>query len=216
MTESDPEPADATIPPPPSLVCPQCGTTLDPAIATGPVAECPSCRCQFFVPSSEDAVGGPSPDDANEASGEQGDAETELSELHIRQLIILRRSAFRTRTYLFVGTCGCLFITIQLLILAGQNIYRNHHVGRFDISFFFFAIAAFMGAVPLGKKTLALHRQIQADDRARAAAEAEADKNPPDLSTLSDGSQHARNLERMASEVGPEEAGELNTETRRH
>jgi hypothetical protein len=59
------------------------------------------------------------------------------------------------------------------------------------------AIAALIGAGKFGAQVVEVQRGINNDIRNRELEEMEAAKREPDLSSLSDGSQHARNLESM-------------------
>ncbi len=136
--------------------------------------------------------------DADAPDADEPDPQTELSELRIRQFIALRRSAYRTRSYLIVGTAGCVFAAIQLVIFFAQFFHHRHRWWRLiETTYLFLAACAVMGAVKLGKWTWKVHREIEADLRRARNAGCQAAENEPDLSTLSDGSHHARNLERM-------------------
>src|ERR1700733_2823634 len=102
MEESNADPAtpsevnaeDAPISPP-QLVCPNCGTPVNLSAASAPIIECEKCGTQFFPPAVEDDS-----DDSGDDSDEEDPTEAELSELRIRQLITLQRTAYRTRSYL--------------------------------------------------------------------------------------------------------------------
>ena len=120
-----------------------------------------------------------------------------MSELRIRQLSTLGRTAYRTRSYLVVGTLACFGFAIQLAIVATDDARYLHHWGRGPIAYLLFAAAGLIGSFKFAARVMEVQRGINADLRARELEEQEAAKHPPDLSTLSDGSQHARNLERM-------------------
>ena len=188
--EQSPTPETAL---PAGYACPNCGGAVDP-LPGSPVLQCPQCKTQFFPPTAEDADD-TSADD--EKGDEELDEEAELDALRIRQLSTLRRTAYRTRTYLIVGTAGCLFIAIQLLIFAVQSTREHHHWGRWPSGCVVFALASLIGAVKFAQRVAAVQRGINADLRARELEEQEAARHVPDLSTLSDGSHHAKNLEKM-------------------
>src|SRR5665213_3683150 len=191
------EPEDAPISPP-QLVCPNCGTPVDPSAASAPIIECAKCGTQFFPPAVEDDS-----DDSDDDSDEEDPTEAELSELRIRQLITLQRTAYRTRSYLIVGTLGCLGFAIQLTIFAVHSLRDNHRLKSSSIACLFFAMAGIIGSYKFAMRVREVQRGINADARARALEEEEVARHPPDLSTLSDGSHHARNLERMFAKEPP-------------
>jgi hypothetical protein len=168
------------------------GLAVDPASASGAILQCPNCGTQFFPPASEDQE-----EDSEQEQEEEKSTEEELSELRIRQLITLGRTAYRTRSYLVVGTLACFGFAVQLTIKAMNTARDSHRWGLWPITFLLFAGACVIGCYKFGQRVADVQRGINADRHARELEEAEAAKNPPDLSTLSDGSQHARNLEKM-------------------
>lgn len=182
--------------------CPQCSAAVDAASSDGPVLQCPACGTQFFRPAAEESE--PSNDDEQTPDDPQ-QSEAELSELRIRQMVTLCRSAYRTRSYLIVGMLGCLGLAIQLIIFA----VHNRHDRRPNLLAFcsqvFFAVAALIGSGMFGVKVVEAQRQIIAQRKLREAEEAEIARHPPDLSLLSDGSQQARNLEAMVPEPAKRE-----------
>jgi len=194
MDESSQEfgqPAETS--PAPQLICPNCGTTINPAYVSGPVIECPRCHTQFFPPAPEE------PEESSDEDNALTDKtrEEQLSALHIKAAATFRRSAYRTRSYFVVGLVACTVIMVQIVINAIERIHHEHRVSAMSIGYFLFAFALFIGAGKFANLALEVHRKINADIRAREQEELEAAKNPPDLSALSDGSQHARNLEKM-------------------
>jgi hypothetical protein len=224
MEDSAPDPAESGQPienepdvpptPPSQIVCPQCGGAIDPQNVSGPIIECPHCATQFFPPVIEDDA-----DKSADDSKEEDVTEAELSELRIRQLITLQRTAYRTRSYLVVGTLGCLGFAVQLGIFAFQVARANHRWGSAPIAYLLFAGAGLIGSYKFGVRVMEVQRGINADARARELEEQEAARHEPDLSTLSDGSHHARNLasmfanerdpeKRRLPESGPNSAGE--------
>ncbi|HWE01813.1 MAG TPA: hypothetical protein VG326_05335 [Tepidisphaeraceae bacterium] len=174
------------------IACPQCGQPVDLSSAAGPILQCPNCGTQFFPPVSEEES-----DASRDEAKAEHDTEAELSELRIRQLSTLRRTAYRTRSYLVVGTLGCLGFAIQLLIFTFHDVRERHHWGPSPIAYLLFAVAGLIGSYKFAVRVVEIQLAIKADLRARELEEQEAAKHEPDLSTLSDGSQHARNLERM-------------------
>jgi DNA-directed RNA polymerase subunit RPC12/RpoP len=199
MDESPAEPAQPPeSSPAPQYICPNCGTSVDPATVSGPVIECPQCNTQFFPPAVEE----PAETSAEEDALTEKTREEQLSALHIKAAATLRRGAYRERSYYIVGLVASVVIMIQLVINATGRIHREHRLSAMTVGYLLFALALFIGAGKFGNLALEVHRRIRADIRARELEEMEAAKNPPDLSLLSDGSQHAKNLEKMFEDQG--------------
>lgn len=186
----DPTPAPGA----PYYVCPNCAQEVDASASTGPVLECPSCGTQFFPPIIEDAD-----EQAHEAQT-KAVQEEELSAARIRQLSVLGRTAYRTRSYLIIGAGWCFGLTLLLVKYAYESVRLLHHWGMEASAFAFFAAAASMGTVRFLGRVIAIQREINANIAARELEELEAARHEPDLSTLSDGSHRARNLQRMVGE----------------
>jgi uncharacterized Zn finger protein (UPF0148 family) len=187
--ESSPEPSS-----PEEHPCPDCGQPVGENARAGPVLVCPHCGGQFFPPAMEEAdEAGEEPDDRAKTNAAH---EEELRELRIRQFSTLRRTAYRTRSYLIVGTAACLIIAIQLIIRGVQALHVLGWRGR-PIGYFLAAGACLIGMTEFGIRVARVQRDINADLRAREQEEIEAAKHEPDFTPLSDGSQQARNLEQM-------------------
>lgn len=186
--------------------CPACGLAVERSPDSGPLIQCPYCGEQFYPPVvgefdvAEDDQPSPREDPAAD--------ERELSALRIKQVVTLRRGAYRTRTYWIVGTAGCVFAAMQLVIYACPDLTarRPKSITLIDGCYLFFALIAMFGAVKFFERVISVQREINADLRARELEELEAAKHEPDFSTLSDGSQQARNLEQIFDES--EEGGE--------
>lgn len=173
-------------------MCPDCGDAFDASAIDGPVGVCPRCGSQFFAQTVTMAA-----DEADVADDTNDTREEELDALRIRQLSTLRRVAYRTRSYLIVGVAGGLVFAADLVYYATL---RFRHAGGMSpgvIGRLAAVIVCLAASFYFAKKAMSLHREIQADLAAREREEQEIAKNPPDLSQLSDGSQHARNLEKM-------------------
>jgi hypothetical protein len=152
------------------------------------LVECPACGRGFVVPGRDGSTELPDAD----AGGEEPKAHDELQELdslRMRHLIVTRRTAIRTRTYFVTGAFGCLVGGVDLVIMTVSVVRRvGWHLrqGGFVLS----ALLAFWGAVYLFERAAYWGRK----SRAEKIPEPET---PPDFTTLSDGSQYARNLENL-------------------
>ncbi|HET6249543.1 MAG TPA: hypothetical protein VFE47_17780 [Tepidisphaeraceae bacterium] len=206
MEEPSPPSADSGIQEPSGLVCPHCGQALDMAGGWHPVVECTQCRAQFFPPApqpTEDLS-----DDEKEEQLTRQTQEDELSALHIRQFSRLIQANYRTRSYFIIGAITCLWMIMPLLFFAVKDSQHEHHWGLTATGYALFALASLMGAIRLGRRVVGIQREINANRKARELEEAEAARHEPDMSTLSDGSQRARNLEMMfGGKAGENEPG---------
>jgi hypothetical protein len=205
VTSMEEIPVDPTDPPdaplPPHYLCPNCAQAVDASAAAGPVLQCPNCGTQFFPPVVEDA------EEKAQEDVTRTVQEEELSAARIRQLSVLGRTAYRTRSYHIIGAGTCFGLMLMLIKYAYESVTVVHRWGMEASAFAFFAVAAFMGTVRFLKRVIAIQREINAHIAARKLEEAEAARHEPDLSTLSDGSHRARNLQRMLGEAADDEAG---------
>jgi DNA-directed RNA polymerase subunit RPC12/RpoP len=182
-----PPPDDAPLDeaaPPQAYVCPQCdqAVELDPN-STEAFLQCPHCGGQFAVIVDEPPEGA-----GDDPHADQRAREAELDGMRIRQLSNARRALIRLRTYLFIGCVLGAVGGVQLIIKAVQ---RVRHEGLWDlrtVGFIAFAAACFMVAV------FFLNRMTQMSHELKRPL-LEEPTTPPDFSMLSDGSQHARDLE---------------------
>ena len=193
MEETAPE-SEFQEPPPSGVVCPNCGQTIDPSAIPGPVIECPQCGTQFFPPAP---TGDELSDEEKEVEETKATMQEQLSSLRIKQFSTLRRTAYRTRSYLIIGAAGCAWFTIPLVITIVKSVREKHHWGMGSSAEAMLVVASLIGAYKFGIRAVEVQRGIEADLRARELEELEAAKREPDLSALSDGSQYAKALEQM-------------------
>jgi hypothetical protein len=112
----------------------------------------------------------------------------DLDGLRIRQVYQLRRSIYRARRYWLVGMGIC-------IVAAGQIVWKlfTSSPGSMGVSnahAAVLAIACLVGAV------FCIRQAAQLGRSARQSTLQEPEQ-PPDFSSLSDGSQHWKNLEAM-------------------
>lgn len=117
------------------------------------------------------------------------DTEAELSGLRIRQIAALRRGAYRTRSYCIVALFALLVAGIKLIIMTAHHVHEAGWGGR-PIGYSIVAVAALAMAFHFAGKIAEITRELSQPMQTDPAT-------PPDFSTLSDGSQHARNLEEI-------------------
>ncbi|HEY7090362.1 MAG TPA: hypothetical protein VH518_19860 [Tepidisphaeraceae bacterium] len=157
-----------------AYTCPHCQQIVEIAeIPEGGIVECPQCHNEFSIPDS--------PTELPSASTE------ELDGLRIRQLSALRRGAYRTRSYAIIAAGASGVLAVQLLWMAFRHV-RALGWGLRPIGYLLFVPPAIWGAWYFLTRAVAAHREAHQTSLTAPA-------QPPDFSTLSDGSQHAKNLE---------------------
>lgn len=181
--------ADELPPEPQTFACPDCG---EPVQATpGPVArllECPACEERFLIPAEDGSTELPTDPEPSEEERDAR-AESELNALRMRHIVVARRTAIRSRTYAILGAGACIMGAIKLGIMTWHETRAAGWTLR-PVSFVLFAVVACLGALYfLGRAAY-----WQRESRAHKIPDPDT---PPDFSTLSDGSQHARNLENL-------------------
>jgi hypothetical protein len=146
---------------------------------------------QFVIPAIDGSTElpldyeGPEPD--RPFAGSEGE---ELDGLRMRQVITARRAAIRSRTYMLLGAMLCAVGVAKLITLMIPHI-RHGGWSRLLIAY---GIAA---ALAIIATLYCLQRAAELNRESKATALPEP-TTPPDFSTLSDGSQHAKNLENIA------------------
>jgi len=200
---------------PTAYECPACAQVVH--ATPGPVArllECSNCGAHIVIPNEEGETDlaeelGPSEEEkATRAAGE-------LNSLRMRHIIVQRRTAIRSRTYNIVGACGCLMGAIKLVIMARADV-RTIGWHWEQIADILIAAVALYGVIFFAKRAAHWNRESRApifdagkcpkcgyDLRAtkevcpECGTPVPADHAVPDFSTLSDGSQYAKNLEKL-------------------
>lgn len=124
-----------------------------------------------------------------EAPGTAEPGDARMSAVRVRQLSAERRGAYRLRSYCVIGLGLCLVLGVQLAAMTITGA-RAAGFGPRQIGYACGAAAAGMAASYLARRALDLTRELRKPAQDAPAA-------PPDFSTLSDGSQHWKNLEEM-------------------
>lgn len=157
------------------LICSQCGgeVPLDENGRTPPL--CPHCGQMVVV------------DDETEQDQPAIAPEDELEEAKILRVVRERRAQVRTRGYYLVLMLACWVMAGQLAWVAVSALrLKGFHV---------LALGHFAAAAALLLLGWAMRRRAAAmAQKIRGSALPEPQK-PPDFTGLSDGSQHAKNLE---------------------
>ncbi len=163
------------------IVCPQCGGTIEPA--GGSQTQCPHCGADLLAPADAE------PQVIAEGENPAEEEDDELSALRIRHIAALRRGAYRERSHCVIGAVVLLVGAMKLVLMTVQSV-RAWGWHLLPIGFAVAAVVALMIAWWLIGRVKALTAELK---RPLLTDPVE----PPDFSTLSDGSQHARHLEEM-------------------
>jgi hypothetical protein len=170
--------------------CPSCGQTLQAVAGNVPrLVDCPDCEERFLIPAEDGSTDLPEEEVSEE--NQSNHTAGELDSLRMRHMIVTRRTAIRSRTYHLVAAIGCIMAAIQLIIMTVTEV---RHIGWHlrQAAFVAVAVGTFYGAVHFSRRAAYWSRESRVP-----FGPGDEGLPPPDFSTLSDGSQHARDLERM-------------------
>lgn len=160
------------------ILCSGCGREI-PADSTGQIpALCAHCGAMRIIDDVEEP--------AAEASAPN---EAELEERRIRQIVRSRRAAVRMRGWYIVGMLACVILAAQQLGWFVTAVVRDAR-GAQQVARIPLALVLLAGAVSLRKRV----RRLTAELRRHGLSEP---TTPPDFTSLSDGSQQVRNLEKL-------------------
>jgi hypothetical protein len=169
--------------------CPHCGETVaETPGAMARLVDCPVCEERFLIPSADGSR--EVPERSGESDEEKAEAmQGELDGLRMRHLVVVRRAAMRSRTYCIVGAGGCAMGAVKLSLMARAEVRAVGWHARQGV----LVVLAVLGLV--GVRYL-LRRAAHWARESRGVKMPEPE-TAPDFAPLSDGSQHARNLEEM-------------------
>jgi hypothetical protein len=127
-------------------------------------------------------------DDRVEQPADPAASASELDELRIRQIATLRRALYRSRSHAIVVTIALLVVAVQL----GWMTYSSHRRGspKVAVALAIAGAACLAGSLHFWRRAAALHQEAKRTLLIEPA-------QPPDFSTLSDGSQQWKNLEEL-------------------
>jgi hypothetical protein len=154
------------------LPCPSCGHEVRGVSHLQTLYKCPACGTEFL------AVGG---------VHSTADEET-LNALRIRNVSLLRRSVFRTRSHFIVGASACIVALSEVVLIMLRGFRTRAWLTEIT------CIAAGFGLIILLKHCVA---RIVALGRELRDSKMQLPNEPQDFSNLSDGSQRIRDLENL-------------------
>jgi hypothetical protein len=117
------------------------------------------------------------------------DRSAELNELRIRQLATLRRSAYRSRSHAVIAMLVCIVAMAQAAVLLAQHLIQIG-MGWRPVIYTMFVVGGAGGGWFFARKAMVLHRETK-------QSYIQSPTEPPDFSTLGDGSQRWKNLEEI-------------------
>lgn len=193
--------------------CPRCATPVEAIV--GPEAQvitCPNCQEHVVIPSAD---GSTELEEEKVAEQYRQEKESELDSLRMRQIIAMRRAAVRSRTYWLLGLLLCATGIIEMARLIIVHVFMNHEGWHRKTTGYAVAIGALvLGAshcigrakhwqkesraeLPTGKCANCGYDLYSRDDRCPRCSTLTPPRpvSAPDFSTLSDGSQVARDLD---------------------
>ena len=172
------------------LRCPYCNTPYAGAMVEGRLPVCTQCGREFLPVVDDQAAviigGDPPAEQQGEMDEAEDNSENELNALRIEQIATDRKAAVRQRSFMIGGTVLCVVIAVQV-ILSGLN---GRLLPMQRIAYFLFAGLLFMVAVSLMVKAREIKKEL-------ARPLLQDPKEPPDFSTLRDGTQFKDNFENI-------------------
>lgn len=172
-------------PPPQAWLCPQCGQTVQhPENPHDHLLICPSCGHQFFV---EQPTQTPTDLEPLVDSPPTDPHQDELDAARIRKHARMRQALYRSRSYALMGLGVCAVGVIHLMIQLLRGAYPPHRIALVWV----IILTLLIGTRFFLRKMLAHQREL------RNITPPVDPAQPPDFSTLSDGSQRVRNLEKL-------------------
>lgn len=163
-----------------AMHCPHCGIAVEVTVRqAGTEVSCPDCREVFEV--------------RLEGEGREAPAVKEkLDALRVRQMMLARRAVYRGWGFMMFGAGICVVSAVQLLFNAYKAI-RDGASRDWVVLYTAVAVLLIVLAAKLWVRGKQLKREVEKPMLEPPAA-------PPDFTGLSDGTQHAQNLERMRKE----------------
>ena len=170
--------------------CPHCGQGV--AFVASDVPQtliCPHCQAEFVVPALDGATDLAEPDEAD--ADDRADVTDEMiSAIRVRQLSAERRATYRAGSYCVIAAGVCAVTIAQLTWMIIQHIKTRGGWGIQCTGYLLFnALAAYAFGFFL-LRARQFHREAKQTSLVEPV-------QPPDFSTLDDGSKRVTNLEEV-------------------
>ena len=164
-------------------ICPACSGTLTARVKDhDQFAVCPHCQGEVTIAAVD-------LDPENTWGGSPMNADDELDLQRALRVSTLRRALDRSRSHAIIATIVCAVAIVQLCFSTYQA-FRARAI-PYAVTYIVLGVVAAIGARYFYRRADALHREAM-----RSPLDADS-QSAPDFSTLSDGSQRARNLDDM-------------------
>ena len=169
------------------LACPQCGQAVAVVLSDSPqMLVCPNCHGEFVAP----AIDGSTEVQESDESQEPPLPDDLLTAVRVRQLSAERRALYRQRSYCVVAAVACAVTIAQLAWMIIQHVRQRHAWGLQCTGYVLFIALAAYGGLYFLIHARRLHREAKQTSLIEPT-------QPPDFSTLDDGSSRVANLEEI-------------------
>jgi DNA-directed RNA polymerase subunit RPC12/RpoP len=169
--------------------CPHCSHPVEAAPrALDPFIICPHCGSQFALPATEDPD--TDPEAQEEALSRQQARQEELDILRMHNLSRERRARGRMLSYMLIALLTCIVMMAELIFKAVIITRALHHLSLLVVGYLLFAAAGAIAAFFFLGRARAIARDLK-------QTSIDPSLPPPDFSTLSDGSQRWKDLEKI-------------------
>jgi uncharacterized Zn finger protein (UPF0148 family) len=170
--------------------CPHCGQGVAFTPTDTPqTLICPYCQAEFVVPAIDGATEVAEPDDA--ADDDRAEVTDDMiSAIRVRQLSAERRATYRAGSYCVIAAGVCAVTIAQLAWMIIQHIRTRGGWGIQCTGYLLFIALAAYGLVFFLLRARQFHREAKHSSLVEPV-------QPPDFSTLDDGSKRVTNLEEV-------------------
>ena len=110
--------------------------------------------------------------------------------MRVHELARVRRAFIRARSWLVVGMVACVTVAGEFIQKTAQALRAQRALTARSALFVASTVIALFVALYFGRRAVAISREL-------ARPLLDEPTTPPDFSTLSDGSQHWKNLDKM-------------------
>jgi hypothetical protein len=171
--------------------CPHCGQGVAfTASDTPETLICPHCQAEFVVPALDGATDVAEPDESETDVGRADVTDEMISAIRVRQLSAERRATYRAGSYCVIAAGVCAVTIAQLAWMIIQHIKTRGGWGIQCTGYLLFIALAAYAFLFFLLRARQFHREAKHSSLVEPS-------QPPDFSTLDDGSKRVTNLEEV-------------------